>query len=247
MGKWIRKVLETPIETKGKIIDALGGTKDERANAPSIRAVKEDVFNLIYPVGSIYMSANNVSPATLFGGEWESLENRFLVGAGSGYSAGSKGGSDSADISHTHTMNHKHDMGHTHPMAHIHNMEHTHPFNLPDHQHIGSIGYDQQEFYLAQPYGSEVVDTQSAYVIKATYQQIGRSRLSLTSGVHGAVGGNTGVSSAGFTGEASNQNTGESSASYTGEANNSTTGGSSKGSISTVPPYLAVYMWKRVA
>ena len=246
MGKWIRKVLETPIETKGNIIDALGGTKDERANAPSIRAVKEDVFNLIYPVGSIYMSANNVSPATLFGGEWESLENRFLIGAGSGYSAGSKGGSDSADISHTHTMNHKHDMGHTHTMAHIHNMEHTHPFNLPDHQHIGSTGYDPQEFYWSQPYGSEVVDTQSAYVVKTTYQQIGKARLALTSGVHGAVGGNTGASVK-FTGDASTQNTGESSASYTGEANNSTTGGSSKGSISTVPPYLAVYMWKRVA
>ena len=233
MGKWIRKVLETPIETKGKIIDALGGTKDERANAPSIRAVKEDVFNLIYPVGSIYMSVNNVSPATLFGGEWESLENRFLVGAGSGYSAGSKGGSDSADITHTHNMEH------THTMAHTHNMVHTHPFNLPDHQHIGSTGYDQNEFYWAQAYGSEAVDTQNAYVVKPSYQQLGRARLALTSGVHGAVSGNTGVSSAGFTGDASTSTTSGASA--------ANTGGSSKSSVPTVPPYLAVYMWKRVA
>ena len=233
MGKWIRKVLETPIETKGKIIDALGGTKDDRANAPSIRAVKEDVFNLIYPVGSIYMSVNNVSPATLFGGEWESLENRFLVGAGSGYSAGSKGGSDSADITHTHNMEH------THTMAHTHSMNHTHPFNLPDHQHISSTGYDQNEFYWAQAYGSEVVDTQNAYVVKPSYQQLGKARLALTSGVYGAVGGNTGASSAGFTGDASTSTTSGSSAANTGE--------SSKGSISTVPPYLAVYMWKRVA
>lgn len=233
MGKWIRKVLETPIETKGKIIDALGGTKDERTNAPSIRAVKEDVFNLIYPVGSIYMSVNNVSPATLFGGEWESLENRFLVGAGSGYSAGSKGGSDSADITHTHNMEH------THTMAHTHSMNHTHPFNLPDHQHIGPTGYDQNGFYWAQAYGSEVVDTQNAYVVKPTYQQLGKARLALTSGVYGAVSGNTGAPSAGFTGDASTSTTSGSSAANTGE--------SSKGSISTVPPYLAVYMWKRVA
>ena len=233
MGKWIRKVLETPIETKGKIIDALGGTKDERVNAPSIRAVKEDVFNLIYPVGSIYMSVNNVSPATLFGGEWESLENRFLVGAGSGYSAGSKGGSDSADITHTHNMEH------THTMAHTHNMVHTHPFNLPDHQHIGSTGYDQNEFYWSQAYGSETVDTQNAYVVRPSYQQLGRARLALTSGVYGAVSGNTGVSSAGFTGDASNSTTSGASTTNTGE--------SSKSSVSTVPPYLAVYMWKRVA
>lgn len=49
-------------------------------------------FNLIYPVGSIYMSTVNVNPATLFGGTWEQLENRFLLGAGSDYVAGDTGG-----------------------------------------------------------------------------------------------------------------------------------------------------------
>lgn len=29
-----------------------------------------DIFNLIYPVGSIYMSVNNTDPGTLFGGTW---------------------------------------------------------------------------------------------------------------------------------------------------------------------------------
>lgn len=49
-------------------------------------------FNLIYPVGSIYMSTVNVNPATLFGGTWEQLENRFLLGVGSDYTAGATGG-----------------------------------------------------------------------------------------------------------------------------------------------------------
>lgn len=49
-------------------------------------------FNLIYPVGSIYMSTNNTNPATLFGGTWEQLEDRFLLGAGSSYTAGDTGG-----------------------------------------------------------------------------------------------------------------------------------------------------------
>lgn len=49
-------------------------------------------FNLIYPVGSIYMSTVNVNPATLFGGTWEQLEDRFLLGAGTTYTVGDTGG-----------------------------------------------------------------------------------------------------------------------------------------------------------
>lgn len=40
------------------------------------------LVNMIYPVGSIYMSVNNTSPATLFGGTWEKIEGRYLLGAG---------------------------------------------------------------------------------------------------------------------------------------------------------------------
>lgn len=44
---------------------------------------KSDLLNLIYPVGSIYMSVNNTSPATLFGGTWSQIKGRFLLGTGS--------------------------------------------------------------------------------------------------------------------------------------------------------------------
>lgn len=46
----------------------------------------------IYPVGAMYISANRTSPASLFGGTWEQLKDRFLLAAGSTYSAGSTGG-----------------------------------------------------------------------------------------------------------------------------------------------------------
>ena len=56
---------------------------------------KSELIDIVYPVGSIYMSVNNVSPATFFGGTWERVQDRFLLAAGSTYAAGSTGGSSS--------------------------------------------------------------------------------------------------------------------------------------------------------
>lgn len=52
----------------------------------------------IYPVGSIYLSVNSTSPASLFGGVWERIQDRFLLAAGDTYTAGSTGGSADAVV-----------------------------------------------------------------------------------------------------------------------------------------------------
>lgn len=59
----------------------------------------EAIFNRIYPIGSIYISTNDVNPGTLFTGVWEKIEGKFLLGSSSGYVLGGEGG----DVSHSHT------------------------------------------------------------------------------------------------------------------------------------------------
>lgn len=68
----------------------------------------EAIFNRIYPVGSIYISTNDVNPGTLFTGTWEKIEGKFLLGSSSSYILGSSGGG----ASHVHTSAaHTHDYG----------------------------------------------------------------------------------------------------------------------------------------
>ena len=68
--------------------------------------ITNSLFNLVYPVGSIYMSVNNVNPGTLFGGTWTQIKDTFLLAAGDTYSNGSTGGSaDAVVVSHNHTQN----------------------------------------------------------------------------------------------------------------------------------------------
>lgn len=63
------------------------------------------IVDLIYPVGSIYMSVNSADPGTLFGGTWQQIKDRFLLSAGDTYTAGNTGGSAKATLpSHTHTV-----------------------------------------------------------------------------------------------------------------------------------------------
>lgn len=54
----------------------------------------------VYPIGSIYMSFANVSPAELFGGQWEQIKDKFLLASGDTYINGTTGGNST----HTHNL-----------------------------------------------------------------------------------------------------------------------------------------------
>lgn len=66
------------------------------------------IWQKMYPVGSIYMSVSSTSPATLFGGTWEQIQERFLLGAGSSYAAGSTGGAATVTLTVSQIPSHSH-------------------------------------------------------------------------------------------------------------------------------------------
>ena len=65
-----------------------------------------ELFNLVYPVGSVYMSVSDVDPSVLFGGTWERIEDTFLLSSGSTYSAtyDSNGFADNTGGEASHTL-----------------------------------------------------------------------------------------------------------------------------------------------
>lgn len=90
-----------------QVIGAVDPTTD--VNFTAWKSFQRSLVDIVYPVGSIYMSVNSVSPATLFGGTWQAISGRFLLAAGGNYSLGSTGGAATKTLtvenmpSHTHT------------------------------------------------------------------------------------------------------------------------------------------------
>ncbi len=70
--------------------------------------IGQAIANAIYPVGSIYMSANATNPSTIFGGKWEQLRDRFLLGCGDTYQNGSTGGEAAHALTQSEMPSHTH-------------------------------------------------------------------------------------------------------------------------------------------
>ena len=64
-------------------------------------SLNTSIINIIYPVGSIYMSVNSTNPSKLFGGTWGRIQDCFLLASGTTYTNGSTGG----EATHTLTVN----------------------------------------------------------------------------------------------------------------------------------------------
>lgn len=179
-------------ENNNKVVDA------------DLEALRLLMLETIYPIGSIYMSVNNVSPSNLFGGTWEAIEDRFLLAAGSTYTAGDTGGEATHVLTTAETPAHTHTRG---------TMNITGTWTTSWNKTV-------RGFHNLQTTGAfyPTVDTSKPGRITSEDNYANNS-------------GSTGIPNF----DASRNWTGETSSVGGGEAHNN------------MPPYLAVYIWKRVS
>ena len=137
----------------------------------------------MYPVGSIYLSVNSTSPATLFGGEWEQIEDRFLLACGSTYKNGATGGASSASYTPKGSVAVSGTVG-----------SHTLTINeMPSHNHAVDYAGNTPGIYATIPGGSGTATANHTGFIKNTGGGEGHN--------HGFTGSGT------FTGTAATINT----------------------------------------
>lgn len=73
-----------------------------------------ELVDILYPIGSIYISTNNTNPSLLFGGNWVQIKDKFLLSCGDTYNNGATGGSATVSLTesemprHTHLQNAHH-------------------------------------------------------------------------------------------------------------------------------------------
>ena len=79
----------------------------------ALRVGGKSLLDMVYPVGSIYLSVSGTDPQTLFGGTWARLEDVFLLAAGAKHAAGSTGGEESHILTEAEIAPHKHAMAYS--------------------------------------------------------------------------------------------------------------------------------------
>lgn len=71
------------------------------------------VLDNVYPIGAVYMSMNSTNPGTLFGGTWEQVQGKFLLGVSNAYPAGSSGGESEHTLTTREIPDHIHSFKYT--------------------------------------------------------------------------------------------------------------------------------------
>lgn len=174
-------------------------------------------LNLVYPVGAIYISTVSTSPENLFGGTWVQIKDRFLLAAGDTYAGGATGGEATHKLTAAESGVPAHGHGFTQPSV-----------TIGTHQHIPNTGSTTTEYFVT-------TEETSANNTRVTYSSSGNRWVDgLTEQSHfhhrvATTAADLGTKTA--TGGAVQNNT---AANATNAHNN-------------MPPYLAVYVWKRTA
>ena len=192
------------------------------------------VLNKIYPVGSIYMSVNSTSPATLFGGTWQRISGRFLFAANDSveaHKAGKTGGSISVTLTTANLPSHNHSVG-----------AHSHGLNNHTHSWSGTTNETGNHNHYADEFGAKMQRSgydnsfyKSGEKVAFYYQRSTGSDATVNTSMSGnhkhTISGTTGASS----GSTANSTAFNSGSTGSGTAHEN------------MPPFLAVYVWKRTA
>lgn len=205
-----------------------------------------NIVDIIYPVGSIYMSMGTVSPATLFGGTWQAISGSFLLASSSAYPVGSTGGSMSVKLTvqnlpaHNHTLTMTGAGQHNHTATTSQNGDHTHTrgtmeitgsFEMKDDTGILSA-------YVNTSGAMYSVNSGRSWRIRATSGNVGGTTLRF----------NASRAWTGNTSTAGNHNhtlTTTTVGNHTHACTIGNTGGNQ--AVNIMPPYLSVNVWRRTA
>lgn len=97
--------------------DSTGGTKLSLDVDSIMGAIKDQLYEKVYPVGSVYMTSDdNFNPAEVFGGTWHHVtDDVYLKAVMSG--GGTTGGSTDHIITSSNLPPHVHGMKHTHNVS----------------------------------------------------------------------------------------------------------------------------------
>lgn len=211
------------------------------SDVSSSRIDIETLINIIYPVGSIYISVTDSTVAqveTRFGGTWEAFgSGRTLIGVDTtdtDFNTVEKtGGANTINIQHSHTVN-----SHSHTISHAHTMAHTHAYGIGFPCAWGAA-IPENKFYQWNGSSWSTV----------SYTPIRSDSVSVNSGLNQAGAGPWGLTSMGW-----KCTTAGSSASKTGGTDTTNSGNATPGTDSklntaqsVVQKYITTYMYKRIA
>ena len=131
-------------------------------NEKSLEINGKTVFDMVYPVGSVYVSVNSTSPATLFGGTWVQIKDKFLLSAGDTYKAGATGGEA------THVLTVDEMPRHNHSIDNLNASGSTTPYMTVQAQEKKGYGGNVQTFFTG---GGQAHNNMPPYIVVYIWQR----------------------------------------------------------------------------
>lgn len=131
-------------------------------NDKSLEINGKTIFDMVYPVGSVYVSVNATNPSALFGGTWEQIKDRFLLSAGATYKAGATGGEA------THILTVDEMPRHNHSIDNLNASGSTTPYMTVQAQEKKGYGGNVQTFFTG---GGQAHNNMPPYIVVYIWQR----------------------------------------------------------------------------